>query len=212
MILRFNFLIILIMICVSITNNFAIAENQINSNIADRLTRIEETQKTIISEIKTRFEAVDKRFEAVDRRFEAVLTLMNQRFESLQREMNLRFESLQIEMDKRFEAVDKRIDALDKRIDSVDKRIDQLSSFIIAVFGTFLTLFIAIFTYAVWDRRSLLDKGYKKFEQLMHEHNQKEHLADVSSQKKLDQVINIMKQMSEKFPEMRQMMQTANLL
>jgi len=198
MILRFVFIIMSAIICVSITNHTAIAESQINSNIADRLTRIEETQKTIISEMKTRF-------EAVDRRFEAVLTLMNQRFDSLQREMNLRFESLQREMDKRFEAVDKRIDAL-------DKRIDQLSSFMIAVFGTFLTLFIAIFTYAVWDRKSLLDKGYKKFEQLMHEHNQKEHLADVSSQKKLDQVINIMKQMSEKFPEMRQMMQTANLL
>ena len=169
-----------ILCCVIIPNIFALADDQVNLKIVDRLARIEEGQKAIISEMQTRFKAVDQRFETV-------LMLINQRFESLQREM-----------DKRFEAV--------------DKRIDQLNNYMIAVFSAFLTIFIALFTYAIWDRKTSLENAYKKYAQLLQDHNQKEHISIEKAQKKIDIIIKIMKQMSEKFPEMRQMMQTANLL
>ncbi len=40
--------------------------------IVERLTRIEEGQKTLRNELESRFEQVDKRFEQIDKRFDAV--------------------------------------------------------------------------------------------------------------------------------------------
>ena len=39
--------------------------------IVERLTRIEEGQKTLRNELESRFEQVDKRFEQIDKRFDA---------------------------------------------------------------------------------------------------------------------------------------------
>ncbi|MBF0450799.1 MAG: hypothetical protein HQK75_08870 [Candidatus Magnetomorum sp.] len=203
-------------------NNFVSAEteHQIDLNIVDRLARIEESQKAIISEMQTRFEAVDKRFEAIDKRFEAVdkrFESVDKRFEAILREMSQRFESVDKrfesmlrEMTNRFESVDKRMDSLDKRIDSLDKRIDQLGNYIIAMTGTFLSIFLAVIGYAIWDRKTLLEKAEKKTVQLIQEHQVR--LSPINAQEKLNQVIEIMKHMSEKFPEMRTMMHAAQLL
>ena len=199
LILRILFLFILF--CLIMPNSFALADDQINLKIVDRLARIEEGQKAIISEMQTRSKAVDQRFESMEKRFDS----MEKRFDTLLLVINQRFESLQREMDKRFEAVDNRFEA-------VDKRIDQLNNFMIAVFSAFVTIFIALFTYAIWDRKTSLENAYKKYAQLLQDHNQKEHISIEKAQKKIDDIINIMKQMSEKYPEMRQMMQTANLL
>ncbi len=58
--------------------------------IVERLTRIEEGQKAIRSEIKSRFEQVDKRFS------------------ELREDMNKRFEQI----DKRFDAIERQFDRL----------------------------------------------------------------------------------------------------
>ncbi|KPA09929.1 conserved hypothetical protein, membrane [Candidatus Magnetomorum sp. HK-1] len=183
------------------------AGDQINLKIIDRLARIEEGQKTIISEMQTRFEAVDKRFEAVDKRFEAV----DKRFDSILREMNQRFESV----DKRFESVDKRFESMlremNQRFESVDRQISQLGNhvsqlgnYIIAIMGMIITIFLAIVGYAIWEKKKDMAKE--------HEKNEQEHFSPLNTQKKVNQMIDIMKQMSEKFPEMRSMMHAAQLL
>ncbi|KPA14092.1 conserved hypothetical protein, membrane [Candidatus Magnetomorum sp. HK-1] len=173
-----------------IMGNFVYAtENalQINFNIVERLARLEEGQKTIIAEMQARFEASDKRFESIlremNKRFEAV----DQRFESLIREMNHRFES-------------------------VDKRIDQLSNYIIAMMGLFVTIFLAIIGYAVWDRKVGLEKIQEKSEKLIYNHKQHEHFSPINEPDKVNQLLNIMRKMSEQIPEMRTMMHAAQLL
>ncbi|KPA13095.1 conserved hypothetical protein, membrane [Candidatus Magnetomorum sp. HK-1] len=203
-----------------LTGSFVLAiepDQQINLKIVDRLARIEEGQKAIISEMRTRFEAVDERFEAVDKRFEAVdkrFEAVDKRFEAMLREMNQRFESV----DQRFESMLREIS---QRFESVDKRIDLLSNYIIAMSGMFLSMFLAIIGYAIWDRRTILEKAQKKTEQLIHDHVQQSQqpqqpqqpqLFPINAQEKLNQMMDIMKQMSEKFPEMRTMMQAAHLL
>jgi len=50
-----------------------------DKEIIERLTRLEEGQKSILREIDKRFEAIDKRFETIDRRFEAI----DRRFDQL---------------------------------------------------------------------------------------------------------------------------------
>ncbi|KPA11525.1 conserved hypothetical protein, membrane [Candidatus Magnetomorum sp. HK-1] len=202
--------------------NLVIAEEtnqQINLNIIDRLARIEEGQKAIIIEMQTRFEAVlremNKRFEAVDRRFEAV----DQRFESMLREMNQRFEAV----DRRFEAFDQRFEsmlremkqrfeAVDQRFESVDKQLAHLNNYIIVMISSFLAIFLTIIGYAIWDRKNGFEKFHEELNQFIQLHKPKEHFSPINDQGKLNQVIDIMKQMSEKFPEMRSIMHAAQLL
>ncbi|MEW6381105.1 MAG: hypothetical protein AB1611_16065 [bacterium] len=98
--------------------------------IVERLSRLEEGQKDLRSEMIARFESVDKQFESVDRQFESV--------------------------DKRFESVDKRFDAMDKRFDAMDKRIDDLRAemnskfdLIIWMMGLFITIALAMSGFVI---------------------------------------------------------------
>ena len=178
---------------------------QYNVNIIERLARIEEGQKAIISEMNVRFEAVLKemqtRFEAVDKRFEAV----DKRFEALISEMNARFEAV----DKRFETLIREMNA---RFEGVDKRIDQLGTYFMAIIGTFVSIFLAMIGFAIWDRKTMLVKAREESEKLYNNLQQEERLNIKRNNEKIQQLIDIMKKMSEKIPEMKNMMQTANLL
>ena len=180
-----------------ITSNSVLAieaDEQINLKIIDRLARIEEGQKAIVSEMQTRFEVVDERFEAVDKRFESILREMNQRFESMLREMNQRFESV------------------DKQISQLGNYVSQLGNYMIAITGMFITIFLAIVGYAIWDKKKDMAKKQERSASLMYNYNEQEHFSPLNTQKKINQIIDIMKQMSEKFPEMRSMMHAAQLL
>jgi len=156
--------------------NFVFAEDLNHQiNLIERLARIEEGQKAIISEMKTRFE-------------------------SFYREMNQRFGAV----DQRFESVDQRFESLDKRFESLEKRIDMLSNYIIAMIGMFITIFLSIIGYAIWER-----KTNAKNEKI----SQPAYFSPLNTdQAKINQMLDIMKQMSEKIPEMKEMMRAANLL
>ncbi|KPA16602.1 conserved hypothetical protein, membrane [Candidatus Magnetomorum sp. HK-1] len=158
-----------------LVNSYVFAEeltNQIKLNLVDRLARIEEGQKSIIIEMRTRFEAVDKQFDAVDKRFEAVekqFEAVDKRFEAVDK----RFESI----DKRFEAIDKRFEAIDKRFDSLEKRIDFLVIQIGQIYNFNLAIIaavIALIGYIIWDRKTAFDKAFTKaserFELLIQNH------------------------------------------
>ncbi len=137
--LKIYFIVVICVITVK-THAFAleptegsIPSYQSDIKIAERLTRIEEGQKSIVNEMRTRFKAVDERFE------------------SILREMNERFESVLREVRKGFEAVDKRFEAVDKRFEAVDKRIDQQNTYFLAILAT---MFVAVIGFAIWDRKN----------------------------------------------------------
>ena len=97
----------------------------------DRLTRLE-TIYTVFSQ------QVDKRLDQVDKRFEELRTDMNKRFEELRADMNARFEQV------------------DKRFEQVDKRFEQTTDMFYTLAAIFTSLFVAVFGFAWWDRRSIL--------------------------------------------------------
>ena len=195
---------------------------QINLNLVDRLARIEEGQKSIISELNIRFKAVDEKFKAVD-----------ERFESMQREMNQRFESV----DKRFESVDKRFESMDKRFESLDKRIDQLTNAMDQM-GNYLFILIAsiigLIGYMIWDRKTAFEKALQisqeQMEKLMHAHIHHAHASPINhlfpsehqekadqtsladQQEKINQIITVMTQMSNQSPEIKEMMHAVQLI
>ena len=63
----------------AIVSGIEVAPRITDKEIIERLTRLEEGQKSILREMDKRFEAIDKRFEAIDRRFEAI----DRRFDQL---------------------------------------------------------------------------------------------------------------------------------
>ncbi|MBF0452282.1 MAG: hypothetical protein HQK75_16390 [Candidatus Magnetomorum sp.] len=185
--------------------------HQTNLNLVERIARLEEGQKSIIVEMRTRFEAMEKRFESIDKRFESI----EKRFESLIREMSHRFETM------------------DKRIDSLENQISNLGTYIFAI----LAAIIALIAYVIWDRKTAFDKAFsesfKKIEQMFQLHIEKFHPAEpivnqedafnernmatvdhqkneeftipINIQNKFRDVVNFMNQ----FPEMRPIMNAA---
>jgi hypothetical protein len=110
------------------------AVSGIDSQLLERMVRVEEelkAQRALMDErfgaMDRRFEAVDKRFEAVDKRFEELIGHTDRRFEDLIGHTDRRFEDLIGHTDKRFEDLightDKRFEDL---IGHTDKRFEDL--------------------------------------------------------------------------------------
>ena len=83
-------LFLILWVMPAVVSGIEVAPRITDKEIIERLTRLEEGQKSILREMDKRFEAMDKRFEAVNKRFESI--------------------------DKRFEAMDNRFDQLNNLI------------------------------------------------------------------------------------------------
>jgi len=75
-----------------------------------------------------------------------------------------------------------------------------------------VSLFLAMIGFTIWDRKTMLVKAREESEKLYNNLQQEERLNIKRNNEKIQQVIDIMKKMSEKIPEMKNIMQTANLL
>jgi len=124
----------------AIVSGIEVAPRITDKEIIERLTRLEEGQKSILREMDKRFEAMDKRFEAIDKRFESI--------------------------DKRFESIDKRFESIDKRFEVMDRRFDQLNNLIIGIIGAFSAIVAVTIGFAIWDRRSMIRPFEDKVEEL----------------------------------------------
>ena len=133
-------LFLILWVMPAIASGIEVAPRITDKEIIERLTRLEEGQKSILREMDKRFEAIDRRFEAIDRRFEAI--------------------------DKRFEAIDKRFEAIDRRFEAIDRRFDQLNNLIIGIIGAFSAIVAVTIGFAIWDRRSMIRPFEDKVEEL----------------------------------------------
>lgn len=98
-----------------------------DTEIVERLTRLEEGQKAILRELDKRFEAVDKRFEAVDKRFESI--------------------------DKRFESVDAQ---LKQFRDDMNAQFDRMTNIFFGILAAFVAMFGGTIWFALWDRKTMV--------------------------------------------------------
>ena len=72
-------LFLILWVMPAIVSGIEVAPRITDKEIIERLTRLEEGQKSILREMDKRFEAVNKRFESIDKRFEAI----DRRFDQL---------------------------------------------------------------------------------------------------------------------------------
>jgi hypothetical protein len=152
-------------------------------------------------------------------RLEAVYSVFSQqvdkRFEELRADMNARFE----QVDKRFEQVDKRFEQVDKRFEQVDKRFEELRTDTNARFeqmtnmfymlsALFTTLFAAVFGFAWWDRRSILITARKA----AREEAELSTRGIRDDDRKIDRLIDVLRGLAEKMPDLKELMHRANFL
>ncbi|HSO81401.1 hypothetical protein, partial [Thiocapsa sp.] len=93
------------------------------TELRERMVRVEEELRHQRELIQTILVQMDKRFDAVEKRFEQMQLNMDKRFEDVDK----RFEQIQLNMDQRFDAVEKRFEATDKRFEAMDKRFEELT-------------------------------------------------------------------------------------
>jgi len=176
-------------------------ENFSNQDILSWMIKIEASQKAILIEMRTRSEALIREmtqgFEAVDKRFEDMYKYIDDRFEDL---------------DKRFKEIDKRFEEIDKRFTAFKEQIAQIRTFFYAVLAAFVTMFSVIIGFALWDRRTNLTQAKEVAIKAVEE--SKKEISNNQSETYIlvKKVVEVMKKMTEKDPEMRGYMQTANLL
>ena len=171
----------------------------------ERLVHIEATQTVFMQQ--------------VDKRFEELRTDMNARFELLRSDMNARFE----QVDKRFEQVDKRFEQVDKRFEEqrsdTNKRFEELRSDMNARFEQttnmfyvlsviFTTLFAAVFSFAWWDRCSVLITARKAAKEVVDESTQGIEKITLT----VEQVVKVLRRHANKTPAFKAIMQKAHLL
>ena len=209
--------IIGIVICLLISGFVlpALALDSFTQADRERLVRMEATQTVFMQQ-------VDKRLEQVDKRIEELRIDMNARFEQVDK----RFE----QEDKRFEQVDKRFEQVDKHFEQVDKRFEEQRSdtnkrfeelrsdmnarfeqtanmfYILSVI--FTTLFTAVFSFAWWDRRSVLITARKAAKEVVDESTQGIQKITLT----VEQIVKVLRSHADKSPAFRDIMQRAHLL
>ncbi|MBF0620419.1 MAG: hypothetical protein HQL54_00685 [Magnetococcales bacterium] len=115
--------------------------------IIESLSTLKQGQK----DINKRFDDVNKRIDDVNKRFDGV----NKRFDDVNNRID--------DVNKRFDGVNKRID--DLRSD-INERFTLINNNILALFGTFVTLIVALFGYIAWDRRTMMKPVQERLERL----------------------------------------------
>ena len=94
-------------------------------------------------------------------KLEAGQQALNHRISDLRSEMKAGQEALRSEMKAGQEALDKRLDDLGKRLDSSNNTM-------LVLFGSIITLIVALFAYIAWDRRTMIKPVLKQLNQLEH--------------------------------------------
>lgn len=159
----------------------------------ERMAALESSFSMFVQQVDKRFEQIDKRFEQIDKRFEQV----DKRFELV---------------DKRFEAVDKRFEEMGKRIEDLrsdtNARFDQMMSLFYMLAGMFTSLFVAVFAFAWWDRRSVISTAKRAAQEEVKYRTQ--GLDDTTLT--VNRMLEALKSLSEQLPELKDILRRVHLL
>ena len=167
----------------------------------ERLVRMETTQTVFMQQMDKRLEQVDKRIEQVDKRFEQV----DKRFEELRTDINARFEQVDKRLEEQRSDTNKRFEEL--RAD-MNARFEQTTNMFYVLSVIFTTLFAAVFSFAWWDRRSVLITARKAAKEVVEEKTQDIEKIRLT----VEQVVKVLRRHADKTPAFRDIMQRAHLL
>ena len=151
------------------------------------------------------FASAEDNFTQADRerlvRMEATLTVFMQQVDKRFEQVDKRFDELRSDMNARFEQVN-------KRFEQVDKRFEQMTNMFYTLSAIFTSLFVAVFGFAWWDRRTMLTSAKKAAREEVNMST-----ADIREEMViLKQFFEVMKKYAEKTPDLKELMSRAHLL
>ena len=120
---------------------------------------------------------------------------IDKRFEDI----NKRFDDINENINKRFDQVDHRFTEL--RMD-MNSRFEQLYTFLWIICGIFTTLVGVVIGFAYWDRRTVLYKAKEDAKQEIDEYDKV----------KVNKMLEALRQVSQKYPELATSLRNFGLL
>ncbi len=177
---------IVVVVVVLFASSSGWAQDGFTQSDRERLARLEAAFSVFSQQIDKRFEQIDKRFEQIDKRFEQI--------------------------DKRFEQVDKRFEQVDKRFEELradmNARFEQMTNMFYTMAAIFTSLFVAVFGFAWWDRRSVLYTAKKAARQEVEEHTG----AMQDTILTVNRMLEALRGFAEKSPDLKEMLRRTHLL
>nr|VFK47299.1 MAG: hypothetical protein BECKTC1821E_GA0114239_10815 [Candidatus Kentron sp. TC]VFK62622.1 MAG: hypothetical protein BECKTC1821F_GA0114240_10776 [Candidatus Kentron sp. TC] len=168
--------------------------------IVERLTRLEEGQRSMQQRTEQRFSTVEQRLSSMekrmDERFEAMNKKMDERFSAMNKKMDERFSAMQKQLDDRFSAMQKQ---LDDRFSFMQKQMDlmrrQMENHMMIQWNLILALIVAILGlvgFVVWDRATALKPLERRFTRIADE-IEKDLGMDSPEDSKLTRLVNALR-------------------
>ena len=146
---------------------------------------------------------------SLERKLNGRIDKINDRIENLGKELNTRIDKINDRIDNLGKELNTRIDKIDDRIDNlgkelntrIDKINDRIDNLWITMFGGFLGVMAFIGGIVFWDRRTFLKRA-------------REECRDEVSvdRKKVEATLKAMRKLSERFPEVREVLNSSGLL
>ncbi len=125
--------------------------------ITEKLARLEAGQEALRSEMKSGQEALSVRISDLRAEMkssqEALRAEMKSSQEALRAEMKSSQEALRVEMKSSQEALRSEIK---NGLEALNKRQDDSNNTMLFLFGSLITLIVALFGYIAWDRRTMV--------------------------------------------------------
>ncbi|WP_035256470.1 hypothetical protein [Desulfatirhabdium butyrativorans] len=116
------------------------------------------------------------------------------------------------QIDKRFEQIDKRFEQVDKRFEELradmNARFEQITNMFYTMAAIFTSLFVAVFGFAWWDRRSVLYTAKKAARQEVEERTG----AMQDTTLTVSRILEALRGFAEKSPDLKEMLRRTNLL
>lgn len=100
--------------------------------------------------------------------------------------------------------VEEKVNSLEKRMDSFEKRIDGLQSIVLGSFGILFSMMAVLIGFVLWERRITLAPVVSQIKEL-------ENLND-KDRKKLEYLIDALKEYSKNDKKLREILKLRNLL
>ena len=148
-------------------------------------------------------------------KLEAGQQSLNHRISDLRSEMKSGQESLRSEMKSGQESLRSEMksgqEALAKRLDDLGKRLDDSNNTMLVLFGSLITLIVALFGYIAWDRRTMMKPVLKRIERIEQDVAQSLDLSNTDGSK-LSQLINAMRELAKTDDQLATILRSFSLL
>ena len=141
-------------------------------------------------------------------KIEAGQQSLNHRISDLRSEMKSGQEALRSEMKSGQEALRSEMKSGQE---ALSKRLDDSNNTMLVLFGSIITLIVALFGYIAWDRRTMMKPVLERVERIEHDVAQSLDLSNTDGSK-LSRVINAMRELAKTDEQLATILRSFSLL